>query len=77
MCINIYIHTCVCVYKHAIHYIHMCKYKRLQLRICSIYVCEEVINTKKETRMANAIHNRRGRELYTAVANKYLTSVSP
>lgn len=41
----------------------------------AVYVCEEVIITKEETRLANAIHNRRGRELYTAVANKYLTSV--
>lgn len=54
-------------------------YTYVNINFCNyafaVYVCEEVINTKEETRLVNAIHNRRGRELYTTVANKYITSV--
>lgn len=41
---------------------------------CVLYM-RKPLTLKEEISLAHAVHNRKGRELYTAVSDMYLTSV--
>lgn len=57
------------------HYItHTYASTNLYNYACVLYM-RKSLTLKEEISLAHAVHNRKGRELYTAVSDMYLTSV--